>query len=151
MTNEEQVEILEEIRKANGGVLRPKDVVDAARPANHPLHSKFEWDDGEAAERYREWQARRLIKVTVIDYTPANSSVAITVPAFVSLLGDRKTNGGGYRATVECASDETLREEMIESAARDLEKIQRRYQQYAEIGKAIKLALNCLKKRRKAQ
>jgi len=35
------------------GILEPQDVVDAARPDDHPLHGAFEWDDGIAAEAHR--------------------------------------------------------------------------------------------------
>lgn len=43
------------------GRLTPSSVVDAARDPASPLHAQFEWDDGVAAERYREIQARKLI------------------------------------------------------------------------------------------
>jgi hypothetical protein len=38
------------------------DIVDAARPDDAPLHRYFEWDDGVAAERYRETQARHMAR-----------------------------------------------------------------------------------------
>jgi len=37
-------------------------VVDAARPAAAPLHPAFEWQDKVAGERWREHQARNLIR-----------------------------------------------------------------------------------------
>lgn len=44
------------------GVLRPDDVVEAARNPESPLHDQFEWDDTEAANKYRTDQARTLIR-----------------------------------------------------------------------------------------
>ena len=37
----------------SGGVFGAEAVVEAARPEDAPLHSYFEWDDTEAARRYR--------------------------------------------------------------------------------------------------
>lgn len=53
---------LERIRMEAEGKLTPADVVDAARPEDAPLHPVFEWDDAEAAEAHRRWQARLLIR-----------------------------------------------------------------------------------------
>lgn len=49
----------------HGKSLRPQHVVDAARPAESPLHAHFEWRDDIAAERYRIEQAKGLIRVHV--------------------------------------------------------------------------------------
>lgn len=38
------------------------EVVEAARPKRSPLHRFFEWDNDEAARRYREDQARLLVR-----------------------------------------------------------------------------------------
>jgi hypothetical protein len=53
---------LERIRTENDGKLQPPDVVQAARPKDSPLHPAFEWKDSIAANQYRLWQARNLIK-----------------------------------------------------------------------------------------
>ena len=44
----------------NGG-LTAKRLVDANRPKDAPLHNAFEWNNREAAERWREQQARVMI------------------------------------------------------------------------------------------
>ena len=61
---------LETIRRNAGGVLRPEDVVSFAADPDTELHSRFEWDDTEAAQQYRLWQARQLIRVTVTVLPP---------------------------------------------------------------------------------
>jgi hypothetical protein len=57
---------LEKVRKSNGGQLRAPDVVEAARPEDAPLHPAFEWRDDVAAEKWREHEARHIIKDIVI-------------------------------------------------------------------------------------
>lgn len=44
------------------GKLTPALVVEAARPADHPLHHRFEWDDAVAGPKFREVQASELIR-----------------------------------------------------------------------------------------
>ena len=67
------------------GVTTPGAVVDASRPEDAPLHPVFEWRDEVAAEGYRKWQARMLIKsVTVIEQRDGKevaSPVYVHVPA----------------------------------------------------------------------
>lgn len=41
-------------------------VVDESRPETAPLHPAFEWDDALAAESFRKYQARDIIKSVVI-------------------------------------------------------------------------------------
>jgi hypothetical protein len=51
------------------GNLSAKGLLDANRPEDAPLHNEFEWNDGVAAEKYREQQAMHIINsiVTVRD------------------------------------------------------------------------------------
>jgi hypothetical protein len=80
---EQTVAALEEVRLSHDGKLRPPDVVNAARPEESPLHSHFEWDDSEAAEEYRLYQARYLIRntprVTFDDGEPMHRYISVRV------------------------------------------------------------------------
>lgn len=58
------------IRNENEGRLTPLLVLEVARDEDHPLHSRFEWDDGIAAEKYRLDQAQRLIMSVKWRYDP---------------------------------------------------------------------------------
>ena len=48
--------------KSGGGRITPRALVEAARGEESALHDYFEWDDSEAAEKYREMQARALLR-----------------------------------------------------------------------------------------
>ena len=76
---------LQRIASSNGGLLRPDDVVQAARDPGSPLHGCFEWDDSKAAHEYRVHIARNLISsfrlVTVRD------GKSIRVPLYVHTGG----------------------------------------------------------------
>lgn len=70
---------LARLAKAGRGILTPDAVVEAASDPGSPLHDYFEWDDTEAARKYRLDQARTLIRVVRVDVqttTHAISTVA---------------------------------------------------------------------------
>lgn len=121
---------LRRIAKTNGGVLKPEAVLDAARPKASPLHSKFQWDDGLAAEGYRLWQARQLIRVCVEKIEGVSSPFEV----FVSLPSDRYNgDGGGYRVTTDVLSDEDMRAEMLADALGELEVFRMKYKRLKEL------------------
>jgi hypothetical protein len=121
---------LQRIQRANGGLLRPEDVVSEARAKISPLHPMFEWKDSAAAHEYRLWQARQLIRVSVI-FLPNGSDQAIK--AFVSMLDDRTQDGGGYRALVDVLSDKTMRQAFLKEALAELQVFERKYQMLSEL------------------
>lgn len=59
---------LENIRNKHGR-LTPALVLEEARSSRHPLHARFEWDDGVAGERYRLEQAHDLISEVRVSYS----------------------------------------------------------------------------------
>lgn len=79
------------------GELKTKQVVDEARPEDAALHPAFEWDDDVAGERYREIQARSLIRAIEIvnPKTQESRSVYVHVPAVVTTGEDKS---GAYEA-----------------------------------------------------
>lgn len=131
---------LRRIAKSNGGLLLPAKVVEAARPKSSPLHSRFEWDDTEAAENYRLWQARQLIRVVVEQIEGVHG----TTEVFVSLSADR-LDGRGYRITTEVCRDEDLRAQLLEDALTELEIFKLKYRRLKELA-AVFEAIEKLKR-----
>lgn len=137
-------EELAKIAQTNGGVLRPQDVVAAAKGRKHPLHECFEWSDDKAAMEYRLWQARQLIRVTV-HVLPGQE---IDVRTYVSMMEDRTADGGGYRLLVDVLSDTAMREKLLEEALAELGVFQRKYQQISELA-GVFAAARRVRRRRK--
>lgn len=106
---------LRRIAAEHGGKLFPRDVVDAARNEESPLHTAFEWDDGAAAEKYRLGQARKIISVAVTVLEGHDEPVR----AFVSLTPDR-TDNGGYFPVEKVLSEKKLRAQMLNDATAEL-------------------------------
>lgn len=129
-------EELEALAEANNGVLKPRDVVDFARNPDTALHSRFEWDYSKAAEAYRLWQARQVIKIT-LTVIEREDKDEIIVPTFVSMSDDRR-NGGGYRLLVDVMSDDEQRQNLLRQAHRDFKSWQAKYQQLKELEPVFK-------------
>lgn len=125
------LEELEEIAKKNKGVLRPSDVVEFAKDENTALHSRFEWDDTEAATQYRLWQARQIIRVN-ITMLP-NETDGRPVKVFVSMLKDRYSTDGGYRYLQDVMSDSESREQLLAQAYDEFKVWRNKYQTLKEL------------------
>lgn len=128
MLTPEQKKELDAIREQNGGLTPPAKVVEFARDPNTALHSRFTWDDTEAAEQYRLWEARQVVSVYV--YTPEGSKEPIR--AYVSFPEDRHADGG-YRYVPDVLKDPGLRSKMIAQALSELAVFQRKYRQLSEL------------------
>lgn len=129
MKNPAVLAALEEIRTSNDGLLLPQTVVEHARNPESPLHDCFEWDDSEAAEQFRLWQARSLIRVCVT----VEPQTQQTIRTYVSVMPQRKESGGGYLSTIEAMSDPVQRALVLETALRELTAFEKKYQQLQEL------------------
>ena len=84
MSQEETLTVLLSIYEKHGE-LTPPLVVAESRPKGAYLHNRFEWNDGVAGDRYREQQARQIIRVIKVDVPPDNGNET-TVHAFVNVV-----------------------------------------------------------------
>ena len=122
-------ERLERLRIHNNGILTPRAVVDDARPPESVLHPAFEWNDAIAAERFREDQARyvlRSITVTV----PSEPERAKPTRAFVNVVQEEHQS---YTSVVAALSDAELRRQLIAQAWKDLQAWREKYQDLSEL------------------
>jgi hypothetical protein len=125
-------EELEQLRESNGGhTLQPEQVVEfARRNRRSALHAEFEWDDTAAAHQFRLEQARHIIRLSINVLRTPNGDV--TVPMYVSLVSDR-TAGGGYRTLESVMNDEELRDQLLQQALEEFNRVRRKYQTLQEL------------------
>ena len=93
--------------------VKPYEVVDAARDPASVLHPLFTWDNSAAAERYREDQARYLIRHIVITAVVQQSAEPIHIRAFVSVTNEEEHI---YNPIARVLEDETKRAEQVRQA-----------------------------------
>lgn len=135
-----QLEALKEIAKRDGGLLRPAAVVDAARDEKSPLHGAFEWDDTEAAQKYRLLQAQSLIRSFKVEIE--RNGQTHTVPVFVGVSTDRTGDKADnpYRMLEQVAENPDLMAVAVRDALDQLEALRKRYahlQELADVWTAV--------------
>lgn len=124
-TDSDVLDELKQIAKANNGVLEAEEVVRAARHKNSPLHDKFEWNDGAAAEKFRVIQARTLINVSVEYYGDAGNEIPSRV--FVKIAEDHSKENLGYRLAVNVRSSTQMENKLLETALSKMDRFRERY------------------------
>jgi hypothetical protein len=102
-THATRVRALKALEKANGR-LSPEDVVNAARNRRHPLHDDFEWDDAEAANRFRITQAALIIRSVRITVTTGVHKLGVSVPIYTRDFTVDTPHG--YRDIMKLREDE---------------------------------------------
>ena len=120
------------------GALTPALVVEAARDPEHPLHSRFEWDDTEAAKQWRLTQASQLLRVVRL---PAENGRPSDLRAFVAVKG-AETHQADYVPTAEAMSDEFARRLVLRDMEREWKALKRRYEHMREFAALIASDMN---------
>lgn len=115
------------------GKLTPALVVEAARPDNHPLHDRLEWDDGVAGEAYRRYQAHELIQSIRIVHERAGKE-PLSVRAFHAIRDDE---GHTYRSTEDVLADPFLTKMLLADMKREWTSLRSRYEHFAEFRELV--------------
>ena len=108
-------------------------VVDEARNKSSPLHSMFDWNDTEAAEKWRIQQARVLINQIKVEINEKEYF------AFENLtLEINESSNREYRTMVEIMSDKDMCQQMINKAYEQLLYWKAKYGIYTEFKEVLK-------------
>lgn len=117
---------------AETGGVTTRDVVDAARSENSPLHVYFEWDDKIAADKYRLDRARNMlsaIKVRYIENDQPKEARAFQVTRTQAYEDSPRQ----YRSFQVLHGDSAFAAQMMENAVDDLVSWRRRYEPYTDM------------------
>jgi hypothetical protein len=121
------------------GELTPQSVVDEARPDGAPLHSRFEWDDSIAGEKYRIVQAQHLIRAVKIEYTDAAGEKK-RVRGFFPIrdIEEDSSDKAGYSPTEDIVQDEVCLRILMRQLERDIADLKRKYGHLAEFANIMR-------------
>ena len=109
-----------------------KDLLDASRDVNAPLHSCFEWDDSVAAELYRTEQARRIIaglEITIIK----DNNAPIKTRYFLNVQPVTPKKQGEFVAFDVAFNNDDYHKQILHNALNELRAFQRKYRTYREL------------------
>lgn len=132
---------LEAVR-ARFGALTPTAVLEAATPEDHPLHSRFEWNDSVAGHHYRIIQARDLIRSVKVTYTSPTTNEVTSARAYVSVFRE-EVDEPAYVPSEEVARDPFLRRLTLQAAEREWRAL---YAKYAHLSEFMEMVATDLKK-----
>lgn len=92
------------------------------------LYKHLEWDDKKAGYEYRLGQIRHLISIKIVNHEGERQ--------IFSIKTDRSRPGGGYRELTDILPSKPLREQLLEDALTELERVKHKYQmlhEYAQV------------------
>lgn len=107
-----------------------KELLDASRDENAPLHSCFEWDDSVAAEKFRQEQARKII--IGIEVTKSET-IPTTTRLFVNVVPTAAKKQGEFATIFQAMVVDDWREQVLMDALKELRSFQRKYSVYKEL------------------
>ena len=132
-----RIEELKAIAEKHGGILKPDDVVKFAENPKTALHAAFDWDDTEAAHKWRIEQARGIIQVCVEIITVKNKDMSVRV--FIAPISDRQENGdGGYKLMESLLRNKRGRGEILKTALSELTELVRVFEAIDDAKKLAK-------------
>lgn len=122
------------------GAVTPERLVEVSKPKDAPLHNEFEWNNTIAAQKYREEQARQIIKNIVIIEVSEDIEEPKEVKCWVN--SDRAFVPTDERlhkyVTIDTAlSTETWRNNLLKTARKDMTSFIAKYRRLTELSKII--------------
>lgn len=112
------------------GNLSAKSLLEASRPEDAPLHNEFEWDNEKAAEKYREEQARGIIRnLTVV----IDNSEPVRKFFNVSVKSEKQ-----YTRIETILETADMRASLLSQALSELENFRKKYSQLEELAEIFK-------------
>lgn len=116
------------------GCITPKIVLESARSENSVIHGCFEWNDGVAAEKYRESQAGSLIRNLTVKMITPDVEQTEPVRAYVSI---RQADSSEFISVHNVLKDEDLTRKMLEQAKSELDSFAKKYSTLRELSKVF--------------
>ena len=116
-------EVCETLEKTVG--LTAKNLLDASRPEDAPLHGEFEWDDTAAAEAYRETQAQYIIRMLCV--APDEERKEPVRAYFVT------ETAKVYNGVNVILQDTDKRSALLDTALKELAAFKRKYSMLSEL------------------
>jgi len=123
------------LRKKLDRRVQAEDVVKAAKPKNSLLHHLFEWDDSTAAQKYREDQARYIMRAVVVVYEkPDKQELKVRV---IHHVAETANEPAGYDHVETIFEDPEAQRNVLAEALEELKKWRRKYAALSELAEVF--------------
>lgn len=141
--------ICQRMHEAN--TLTPENLVNEARPESSPIHSAFEWNNTVAAEKWRQEQARQMIKSIIWVESDIQTERHLKLVTTQETEYSEEMNISGERAFVStgefnhryvpiavAVTNDKWRENLLKAAKRDMIAFVAKYRRLKELTNIIK-------------
>ena len=118
------------------GCITPKIVLESARSETSVIHGCFEWNDGIAAEKYRESQAGSLIRNLTVKMITPEREQSEPVRAYVNI---RQTDASEFISVRNVLKDEDLTRKMLVQAKAELNAFAKKYSALQELSRVFEV------------
>ena len=121
-----------------GDEVKPEQVLDKARDKKSELHKCFDWDDSSAAEKYRLYQARKVINHLIVVTQDVDEPDKEPIQ-FRVMLKNEQTKESGYKQTIVMVRDEDEYKKLLDQAYKELHAFKQKYQCLSELSEIFAL------------
>lgn len=140
-------ETIEKI-EARDGVVTKEAFLEESRPEESPTHACFEWDDTEAAEKWRLWQAGAVIRdICVTVASDDEEKTPIKTPVFVNTVA-RNVAPASFVSIDTALENKAYRDTVLDNALKELHWFERKYKRLTEL-EGIFSEISKIEKKRK--
>lgn len=131
---------VDDIQSKLGRAPKAREVLEDARDPSSPIHELFNWDDSDAAEKYRAFQASVLLSaLTVkIEIVKNGKRDEVDMPVRIVLNRGERGTGGEHEHISDIIADPVRRARMVEMAADDFLSLERKYNNLKEFQNVFK-------------
>lgn len=135
-------EVIKKIEDRDGEVTK-ESFLEESRPANSPTHKCFDWNDTEAAEKWRLHQAGQIIRDIQVEIIEDEKEPA-KVPVFINTTPHGIRNEAKYKSVEIAVQDDEDYTVILDNAKREMRLFKKKYSMlkelrnvFAEIDKVI--------------
>lgn len=115
-----------------GDEVKPEQVLAKAKDEDSELHKCFDWNDTSAAEKYRLFQAKKVINHLIVIKRDVEEPEKEPVQ-FRVMLKNEKSYDSGYKQTIVMVRDEDEYRKMLEQAYAELKAFKKKYACLSEL------------------
>lgn len=117
--------------ESRDGVVTKRSFLEESRPEDAPTHNCFEWNDSEAAEKWRLWQAGQIIRDLVVTVV-SDDEEQVSTPMFVNVEESRR-NEAVFISTETAMLDDEQRKKVLANALKELKIFKDKYSKLKEL------------------
>ena len=124
-----------------GDEVTPEQLVEKGKDPGTELSKCFTRDDTEAANKYRLWEARQILRqlIVITRPDPEDEAEKNEPTQFRLMMKNETSHGAGYKQTLVMVRDEDEYQKLLNMALEELHVFKRKYSMLSELREILDL------------